>query len=245
MLRHRIVEAEAPLAIGNTEHAGHHTLAHRPDQMRRLRPGRAGVALIDQLAVADHHHGVGAYAFAGLVIARRKGVGLEGGQGRAWGSWGTGPGGVWPGFVGLGRDGECQEGEEQQAGEDAGHSRGSCYLVPGRLEGECDRLAWPGSLTLTLSLRERGLFCVKRNTVLIAAPCCPLSLWERAGVRATGSSLTYPDRPPAHPALSPAASPAHCRQSPARRDPFSTTPPTPSVPWRRRHPDRQTKPRTG
>ncbi|MNE73464.1 hypothetical protein D3C80_1694760 [compost metagenome] len=85
VLRHRIIEAEASLAIGDAEHAGHHALAHRPDQVRRLRPGRAGIALVDKLAVADHHHGISAHAFAGLVIALGKGVGLEGGQGRTSG----------------------------------------------------------------------------------------------------------------------------------------------------------------
>ncbi|MNO93266.1 hypothetical protein D3C76_848630 [compost metagenome] len=111
MLRGRIVEMEPPLAVGDAEHAGQHALAHRPDQVRRVRLRRPGVALVDQAAIADHQQRVGAHAQAAVVVARRKGVGLQRRQRRTGGRRVARPVVSRPVF------GDGQAGEDQQHAE--------------------------------------------------------------------------------------------------------------------------------
>ncbi|MNQ73729.1 hypothetical protein D3C85_884710 [compost metagenome] len=73
----RLLELEQAFAVSHTEHRGHQAFADRPSQVWRFGGGRAGVAFVDQLAVADHQQGVGADALAGGVVAGWEGVILQ------------------------------------------------------------------------------------------------------------------------------------------------------------------------
>lgn len=85
---------------------------------------RAGVALIDQTTVADHHYRVGADAFTTNIVATTEGIALECLQRRPRGLLGTGPVGVGPVF-GQGREGEYQgqRGEGAAGQRQSGHRR--------------------------------------------------------------------------------------------------------------------------
>ncbi|MNF70170.1 hypothetical protein D3C84_520710 [compost metagenome] len=120
-LRHRVVELEQAFAVGHTEDGGHQALADRPGQVRRLGRRRAGVAFVDQLAVADHQQGIGADALASAVIAGRKGVGLQSLKRRAGRRRGGRPLLGGPVFS-LGREAEQQQENQGQA---FGHGGGS------------------------------------------------------------------------------------------------------------------------
>lgn len=122
--RHRVVELEAPFALGDAEQRSEQALAHRPGKVRGLGTARAGVALIDQTTVADHHYRVGTDAFATNIVATAEGIALECLQRRPRGLLGTGPVGVGPVF-GQGREGEYQgqRGEGAAGQRQSGHRR--------------------------------------------------------------------------------------------------------------------------
>ncbi|MNN12537.1 hypothetical protein D3C81_1255320 [compost metagenome] len=120
-LRHRVVELEQAFAVGHTEDGGHQALADRPGQVRRLGRRRAGVAFVDQLAVADHQQGIGANALASGVIAGWEGIGLQGLKRRASGRRRGRPLLGGPAFS-LGREAEQQQENQGQA---FGHDGGS------------------------------------------------------------------------------------------------------------------------
>ena len=77
-LGHRAVEVDQALGDGSAVDRLQHALARRPDDVRGVGAEAAGVALVDQPAIADDHEAVGARPIpAGLVLAGRERQGLE------------------------------------------------------------------------------------------------------------------------------------------------------------------------
>ncbi|MCY1444763.1 hypothetical protein D9M71_612490 [compost metagenome] len=74
---HLVLQLEPAFAIRHAEDGGHQAFADGPGEMRCLGSGRAGVAFVDQLAVADDEQGVGADALASGVVAGWESVLLQ------------------------------------------------------------------------------------------------------------------------------------------------------------------------
>ncbi|MNP41892.1 hypothetical protein D3C76_1356190 [compost metagenome] len=74
----RILQLEAPFALGHAQQRGKYALAYRPGQVRGGGSGGGGVALVEDTAVADDQQGVGADAAAVGGGARGEGVGVDG-----------------------------------------------------------------------------------------------------------------------------------------------------------------------
>ncbi|MNT69223.1 hypothetical protein D3C72_2075280 [compost metagenome] len=118
---HLVLQLEPAFAIRHAEDGGHQAFADGPGEMRCLGSGRAGVAFVDQLAVADDEQGVGADALMGGVVAGWEGVVFQGlecwpGDGRAGRPLFGGP------VFSLGREAEQQHEKQGQA---FGHGGGS------------------------------------------------------------------------------------------------------------------------
>ncbi|MNC55291.1 hypothetical protein D3C75_1048140 [compost metagenome] len=94
----RITELKEPLAKCDPHHRRQQAFADRPAQVRSTGRGGSSVAFVDELAIVDHHQGVGANALAGSLIPGWEGVGLQGLQGSAAGGERQGPVFAWPGF---------------------------------------------------------------------------------------------------------------------------------------------------